>query len=107
MRTETLDEPPRDGPRAEEFDLFYAATARRVVSVLCAITGNLAEAQDCTQEAFARAWSGWNAVRDHADPEAWVRLTARRIAVSRWRRAGAAVRAMTRHGAQPDVPQPS
>jgi RNA polymerase sigma-70 factor (ECF subfamily) len=46
-------------------------------------------------------------VRAHADPEAWVRLTARRIAVSRWRRARAGVRALTRHGVASEVPQPS
>ena len=51
-----------------------------------AICGNAAEAQDCVQEAFVRAWDKRRSLNaDHA-PEAWVRTVAYRLAVSRWRR---------------------
>lgn len=39
----------------QEFDAFYAATHRRIVGQIYAMTGNLHEAEDCAQEAYARA----------------------------------------------------
>jgi RNA polymerase sigma-70 factor (ECF subfamily) len=69
-----------------DFDAFYVSTSGRLVSQLHAMTGDLAEAQDCVQEAYARAWSRWRQVSQHASPEAWVRKVAWRQAVSRFRR---------------------
>jgi RNA polymerase sigma-70 factor (ECF subfamily) len=68
------------------FDEFYGASAVRVVRHCYALTGNLADAQDIAQEAFARAWQRWASVRDYASPEAWVRQVATNLATSRWRR---------------------
>jgi RNA polymerase sigma-70 factor (ECF subfamily) len=71
---------------AAEFDEFYATSFRRVTGQVYAMIGDLDEATDCTQEAFARAWAHRRKL-DRADyPEAWVRTTAYRLAVSRWRR---------------------
>jgi RNA polymerase sigma factor (sigma-70 family) len=71
-----------------EFDAFYASTHRRVVGQIYAMTGSLHEAEDCTQEAFARAWQQWsNLTGRHGNPEAWVRTVAARLAVSSWRKA--------------------
>ena len=72
--------------RADEFDAFYRGTAARVVRLVYASTGDLLLAQECTQEAFARAWSDWGRVRTHDDPLSWVRTVARRLAISEWRR---------------------
>ena len=71
----------------EEFSDFYAASFRRLVGHLYAMTGDRAEAQDAVQEAFVRAWSHRGQLDRHGAPEAWVRATAWRIAVSRWHRA--------------------
>ena len=71
---------------AEEFDDFYAASFRRLVHQLHAMTGDRDEAQDCVQEAFVRAWSHRRQLDRARSPEAWVRTTAYRLAVSRWRR---------------------
>jgi RNA polymerase sigma-70 factor, ECF subfamily len=71
----------------EEFTDFYAASFRRLVGHLYAMTGDRAEAQDAVQEAFVRAWSHRGRLDRHGAPEAWVRATAWRIAVSRWHRA--------------------
>ena len=71
---------------AAEFDTFYGATARRVVRHAYALTGNVADAQDVAQEAFARAWQRWDSVRKHDSPEAWVRRVATNLATSRFRR---------------------
>lgn len=81
-----------------EFDAFYSATARRLQHQMYAMTGNVADAQECTQEAFARAWQRWKTVRDADNPEAWVRTVAWRIAASRWRKTKNGLAALTRHG---------
>jgi RNA polymerase sigma-70 factor (sigma-E family) len=82
-----------------DFDAFYRGTARRVVHLVYATTGDLTLAQDCTQEAYARAWQQWSTVRTYDDPLAWVRTVARRLAVSAWRRRTGQQRAYQRHGA--------
>ena len=69
-----------------EFDEFYASTAARVVTHLYAMIGDLAEAEDAVQEAYARAWQRWHQVGAYRDPVGWVRMVAYRIAVSSWRR---------------------
>ena len=74
-------------PDALDFDEFFAAGYRRVVSQIFAMTGNLAEAEDSVSEAYARAWQRWSEVRGYADPEAWIRTVAYRLSVSSWRKA--------------------
>jgi RNA polymerase sigma-70 factor, ECF subfamily len=71
----------------EEFADFYAASFQRLVGQLYAMTGDQSEAQDAVQEAFVRAWARRGKIDRNQAPEAWVRVTAWRIAVSRWRRA--------------------
>ena len=87
-----------------EFDRFYAGSAARLVGQLHAMTGDRAEAQDCVQEAFVRAWAHRRRLDAVQNPEAWVRTTAYRISVSRWRRATSGLRAHRRHGPAPDLP---
>jgi len=70
---------------AADFGQFYDATAARIVRHAYALTGNLADAQEIAQEAFARAWQRWSAVRGCDSPEAWVRRVATNLATSRWR----------------------
>jgi RNA polymerase sigma-70 factor (ECF subfamily) len=90
----------------DSFDTFYRASRQRLYACLVALTGNASEAQDAVHEAYARAWQRWSTVGDYADPEAWVRTVARRIAVSRWRRARAAVIAHRRAGPPSSLPGP-
>lgn len=71
---------------AAEFDGFYAASFERLVGQLYAMIGDRDEAQECVQEAFVRAWSHRHRLDRAYAPEAWVRTTAYRLAVSRWRR---------------------
>jgi RNA polymerase sigma-70 factor (ECF subfamily) len=93
--------------RDEAFDAFYVGSRRRVLNQVYAMTSDLAEAQDLTQEAYARAWQRWSAVSTYEDPEAWVRTVAWRLAASRWRRAKVGARALLRHGPEPDSAPPS
>ncbi|MGZ4447260.1 MAG: RNA polymerase sigma factor [Nocardioides sp.] len=69
-----------------EFDDFYAASFQRVTAQVYAMIGNRDEAQECVQEAFVRAWAHRRTLQKAEHPEAWVRTTAYRLAVSRWRR---------------------
>jgi RNA polymerase sigma-70 factor, ECF subfamily len=69
-----------------EFDEFYSASYRRVCGQVFAMIGSVEEAQDCTQEAFAKAWAHRHTLDRSGHPEAWVRTVAYRMAVSRWRR---------------------
>jgi RNA polymerase sigma-70 factor (ECF subfamily) len=77
---------------AAEFDELYAASFRRITSQVYAMIGNLDEATECVQEAFARAWANRRKLDKTQYPEAWVRTTAYRLAVSRWRRSKLAKR---------------
>ncbi|GAA4811865.1 RNA polymerase sigma factor [Nocardioides caeni] len=70
----------------QEFDEFYTASFRRVTGQVYAMIGDFDEATECVQEAFARAWAHRRKLEKAAYPEAWVRTTAYRLAVSRWRR---------------------
>jgi len=78
----------------EEFTSFYAASFPRLVGQLSAMTGNRPEAQDAVQEAFVRAWVHRDQLNAGREAEAWVRVTAWRIAVSRWQRAREGLRLM-------------
>jgi len=82
-----------------DFDEFYRSNAPRVIHLVYASTGDLTLAQDCTQEAFSRAWQQWSRVSRYDDPLAWVRTVARRLAISAWRKKTNQDRAHVRHGA--------
>lgn len=90
-----------------DFDGFYAATAPSLVRQVFALTGDLGEAQDCVQEAYARAWQRWSTVSTYDVPAAWVRQVACRLAVSNFRRARTGVGVLRRHGPPPHVPEVS
>jgi RNA polymerase sigma-70 factor (ECF subfamily) len=91
-----------------DFDAFYGATHGRLLHVLYAMTGDLAEAQDVVQEAYARAWQRWDAVSTYDEPAAWVRTVAWRLAVSRRRKARNRIAAALRlHGRPAVAAEPS
>jgi RNA polymerase sigma-70 factor (ECF subfamily) len=72
-------------PDSADFDAFYAASGRRVLLALYALCGDLGDAEDLLQEAYARAWQHWPKVSRYDNPEAWVYSVARRLAANRWR----------------------
>ena len=76
----------RSGMEPDEFDAWYEAAFARLVRQVYAMTGNEEEARDCVQEAFVRAWARRTRLDHSRSPDAWVRTTAYRLAVSRWRR---------------------
>ncbi|BCY07247.1 sigma-70 family RNA polymerase sigma factor [Actinoplanes sp. L3-i22] len=72
---------------AEDFDAFYATSARRVLAHVSMMVGSPAEAEDAVAEAYLRAWNRWSKISTYDNPEAWVRQVAYRHAVSAWRKA--------------------
>jgi len=86
------------------FDEFYAGAYRRVVGQVFALLGDLAEAEDATQEAFAKASLHWGRIAAYDQPEAWVRRVAFNHAYNSTRRARRWLKAMARHGPPAHVP---
>lgn len=86
----------------QEFDEFYLASYARVLTQILALIGNRDEAEECVQEAFARAWAQRRSLSREEHPEAWVRTTAHRLAISRWRRTRRGRQAPDRALLQPD-----
>lgn len=91
----------------DSFDEFYRASQHRVGTFLYAICGNLADAQDAAQEAYARAWQRWSTVDTYDDPEAWVRTVGYRLLINRWRKARNRLTAHARLGPAPDAGPPN
>ncbi|GIF78208.1 SigE family RNA polymerase sigma factor [Asanoa siamensis] len=89
------------------FDQFYQGSCRRLLGYVFLLTGDLPEAQDVVQEAYMQAWQHWSTIEAYDEPEAWMRMVANRIAISRWRRIRGRARAYLRHGAADPVPAPS
>jgi RNA polymerase sigma-70 factor, ECF subfamily len=88
----------------EDFSSFYAGAFPRLVGQLLLVTGELHEAEDVVQEAFARASVRWARLRHYDVPEAWVRRVAMNLAADRLRRARRQLAALVRLGPAPPVP---
>ena len=91
----------------EGFEEFYTATVGRLLGQLFPVTGDLHEAEEVVQEAFARASTRWARLRDYDVPEAWVRRVAMNLAADRGRRLQRQARALLRAGPPPNVPAAS
>jgi RNA polymerase sigma factor (sigma-70 family) len=63
----------------EDFDRLYRDAYPRVYRTLVVILGDPDEAEDCTQDAFVKAFQAWKRWRPDAPAEAWIH----RIAVNR------------------------
>jgi RNA polymerase sigma-70 factor (ECF subfamily) len=89
-----------------DFDDFYATNYGRLVVQLYAVTGNLPDAEDAVQEAFARASVHWGRIRAYELPEAWVRRVALNVAFTGLRRARRVMETLTRAAPPPAPPLP-
>jgi len=89
---------------SQGFEEFYIATVGRLLGQLFPVTGDLHEAEEVVQEAFARASTRWARLRDYDVPEAWVRRVAMNLAADRHRRHHRQVAALHRVGPPPSVP---
>lgn len=78
---DTQPRPYRPGSR-DDFDRLYAATYQRIYGTVLALLRDRAAAEDCTQEAFVRAFRAWPRWRPEAPAEAWVHRIAINVAIS-------------------------
>jgi DNA-directed RNA polymerase specialized sigma24 family protein len=60
----------------EDFDRWYAREHPRVFAACAALTGEVDEAGEATDEAFARALARWTAVSAMLSPGGWVQVVA-------------------------------
>jgi len=88
----------------DDFERFYAAAFGRIAGQLFVVTGDLQDAEDVTQEAFARASVRWSRLRTYDLPEAWVRRVALRLATDRFRQARRRLAALRRPNPEPRAP---
>jgi RNA polymerase sigma-70 factor (ECF subfamily) len=86
------------------FEAFYAAAYRRVVGQVFAHLGDLEEAEDVTQDAFAKASFHWRRIAAYDQPEAWVRRVAFNEAHNSTRRARRWLVVLARLGPPAHVP---
>jgi RNA polymerase sigma-70 factor (ECF subfamily) len=85
----------------------YAASCGRLVGIVTLAAGSRSEAEECVQDAFIQLLRRWPQVSRYDDPEAWVRSVAFRMLSKRHRKVRNGVRAVLRHGAPDDLPEPS
>lgn len=64
-------------------EALFRQSYRPIVQALALACGDLAAAEDATQEAFAQAWLRWNRIARYDNPGAWVR----RVAINKLRNA--------------------
>lgn len=74
----------------------------RLVGALALATGDKSAAEDLAQEAVVRFLSKWDTTRNLERPEAWLYRVGLNLARSRWRRAAAERRSLTRVGPHPE-----
>jgi RNA polymerase sigma-70 factor (ECF subfamily) len=90
-----------------DFDRLYRKTYPRLVRTLYGVLGDSAAAEDCTQEAFVRAFKAWPRFRPDRPAEAWVHQIALNVAISykrkmRLREVGELIRRLGRPAPPPD-----
>lgn len=69
-----------------DFERLYRTSYGRIVATLQAMLRDLPAAEDCAQEAFARAYRAWDSWKPDAPAEAWLHRIAIHTAVSYRRR---------------------
>jgi RNA polymerase sigma-70 factor (ECF subfamily) len=72
---------------AADFDRLYRDSYPRILRTLIGVFGDRAAAEDCTQEAFVKAYQAWGAWRGDGPAEAWLHRIAIRLAISQLRHA--------------------
>jgi RNA polymerase sigma-70 factor, ECF subfamily len=91
----------------EGFEEFYGTAFGRLVGQLFLVTGDLHEAEDVVQEAFARAAVRWSTIRTYDLPEAWIRRVALNLAASAARRRRRWLAVQARLAPPPELPPAS
>ena len=69
----------------EDFDRLYQSSFNRILYTIYGILGDRAEAEDCTHDAFVRAFKAWGAWKPEAPAEAWLHRIAINVAYNHLR----------------------
>lgn len=77
------------------FEEFFAAERTKLFGALAIMSGNRAEAEEITQDAFLKVWERWERVASMDSPTGFLYRTALNIYRSRVRRAEVAMRKVT------------
>ena len=77
---------------ASTFEEFFEQHRHRLFGAMCLVTGNRAEAEEITQDAFLKVWERWDRVSGLESPEAYLFTTAMNVFRNRLRRATLAAR---------------
>jgi RNA polymerase sigma-70 factor (ECF subfamily) len=70
----------------DDFDRLYRSSHNRVLYTLYGILGDQEAAQDCTHDAFVRAFKAWKSWKPDAPAEAWLHRIAINVAYTYARR---------------------
>lgn len=89
------------------FEEWYRLEHPRVVATMLLVTGDLALAADCADEAFARALQHWRRVSAMRSPAGWVFRVARNCSRRALRRASLERRLLLRTPRAAEVPAPA
>lgn len=85
-----------------EFEGFFERQFGPLVGALWAYCGDRILAEDFAAEALTRAARDWEKVSQMAHPSGWLHRVAFNVANSHFRSRRAELRALARHGAEPD-----
>jgi RNA polymerase sigma-70 factor (ECF subfamily) len=88
--------------RRADVAALYRQTWPQLIGVLVSIGGSRVEAELVAQDAYAKLFWRWEAIRRFEDPEAWVRGVAVRTVVGRLRRRELVPRLAARIVGRPD-----
>ncbi len=91
----------------EWFATLYQSCYRQLVLTAYAMTNDLGDAEEITQEAFALAYGRRARLADADSPEAWIRTVTVNLAKRRWRRKAMLDRILRRQRVEPEVEPPA
>lgn len=91
----------------ESFETFYLTHRDRVYRSVIALTADQFDAEDCTAEAFTRAFQGWDTVGKHPTPAAWVVRTAVNLHADRRRASTRRLRLAPKLATEESSPAPA
>lgn len=82
-----MESAPEYEPGSEaDFERLYRNSYRRILGTLITMLRDRAAAEDCTQDAFERAFKAWKSWRPDAPAEAWLHRIAINVAINGQRR---------------------
>ena len=87
---------------AAAFEAFFRTESEQVFRAIWLVSGNRAEAEEITQDAFLAAWERWDRVAEMENPTGYVYRSAMNLVYRRYRRGALAARKMVRSAVRAD-----